>query len=152
MKRFKSIALFSLLLNISSAQDTSKVAYAVKGGSVSGTPRVVKHMGMTNPLPLFPQYPGGNDSLAAFLKKYTRYPKAAKKHNISGVVDVSFTVTVDGSVKNPKIVKSLGYGCDEEAIRIVNLMPKWIPATKGREPMELNSQVNLLFGNQKNKQ
>ncbi len=141
MKQAKSLLLlFFFLMSITSfSQDTSK--------SRSG-PTPQRHTGLANPLPTLPQFPGGNDSLAAFIKKHTQYPKQAKKQDISGAVEVYFTVAIDGSIIKPKISKSLGYGCDEEAIRIVNLMPKWKPAMKGREPMELNSQVTIPFGKQ----
>ena len=142
MKLPKSILLlFFFLPGITSyAQDSSK--------ATSGIPLPQKHPRLTTPLPVLPQFPGGNDSLTAFIKAHTRYPKQAKKNYISGVVEVYFTVTLDGNIKNPKILKPLGYGCDEEAIRVVNLMPKWKPASKGREPMELNSHVIIPFANQ----
>lgn len=146
MKHPKSIPyllLLFLLLNIaSSAQDTPKDS--------SHTALPQKHRGLPNPQPLFPRFPGGNDSLAIFIATHTHYPNAAKKHHISGIIEVDFTVGLDGTIKNPKILNHLGYGCDEEAIRVVNLMPKWIPATKGREPMELDSHVNIAFGKIKN--
>lgn len=140
MKLLKNILLllsFFLLLNTaSSAQDS------LKGSSP------VRHIGLPNPLPVLPRFPGGKDSLAAFIKRNMRYPEKALKHHISGEVEVYFIVMADGTIKNPKISKSLGYGCDEEAIRIVHLMPKWTPATKGREPMELNAHVTISFGKQ----
>jgi TonB family protein len=141
MKPSKSIPLFLylfLLLNMASyAQDTLKQL------------RPTRRIGLPNPLPVFPRFPGGNDSLAIFIKNHTHYPKKARKHNISGNVEVYFTVTADGSIKNPKVLKPIGYGCDEEAIRVVNLMPKWIPATIGRDSMQLDYHVIIPFGKQK---
>jgi protein TonB len=99
------------------------------------------------PLPLTPQFPGGSDSLAFFLKKHTHYPSKAKKNNISGIIEVDFLVSKDGEIKNPHVLKSLGYGCDEEAIRVVKLMPKWKPAMLGREAIEMDFHVNVPFGN-----
>jgi len=93
-------------------------------------------------------YPGGKDSLATFLKKNTHYPKAARKHHISGMVEVDFIVTKNGTLEKPHVLKPLGYGCDEEAIRIVNLMPKWIPSRQGRDPIELDYHVTIPFGKQ----
>ena len=140
-KRILFISLFSFLLSIDSyAQNTQK------DSSHSSLPQ--KHAGLPNPQPIFPRFPSGNDSLAIFIRSHTTYPKAAKKHHVSGVIEVGFTVAIDGTIKNPKVLNHLGYGCDEEAIRVVNLMPKWIPAVKGREPMELDSRVNVSFGKQ----
>ena len=97
---------------------------------------------------MLPQFPGGRDSLALFIKKHTRYPKEARRNNISGIIEVDFTVATDGTIKNPTVFKSLGYGCDEEALRIVHLMPKWIPGRRGRDLMELDYHVNIPFGKQ----
>jgi len=138
-KKLLFLSLFSFFLSMnSSAQNIQK------DSANSASPQ--KHAGLPNPQPLFPRFPGGNDSLAAFISTHIHYPKAAKKHHISGVIQVDFIVAKDGTIKNPKVLNHLGYGCDEEAIRVVNLMPKWIPALKGREPMELDSRVNISFG------
>jgi periplasmic protein TonB len=74
--------------------------------------------------------------------------KQAKKNNISGVVDVYFMVPVDGSIKKSKISKNIGYECDVEAIRVVNLLPKRKSAMKSRAPMEFNSHVTIPFEKQ----
>ena len=98
------------------------------------------------PLPLTPQFPGGRDSLALFIKNHTHYPSKAKKHHIQGIVEVDFLVSKDGEIKNPHVFKSLGYGCDEEAIRVVKLMPKWKPAMMGRKTMEMDFHADIPFG------
>jgi protein TonB len=99
------------------------------------------------PLPLTPEFPGGRDSLAIFIRNHTRYPAKAKKKNISGVIEVDFLVTKDGEITKPHVLKPLGYGCDEEAIRVVKLMPKWKPAMMGRDAMEMDFHVDVPFGN-----
>jgi protein TonB len=99
------------------------------------------------PLPLTPQFPGGRDSLAAFIKDHTHYPAKARKNHIHGMIEVDFLVTKDGEITKPHVLKSLGYGCDEEALRVVKLMPKWKPAMLGRETMEMDFHVDIPFGN-----
>lgn len=74
------------------------------------------------------QFPGGADSLAAFIKRNLQYPIQAKENNISGKAYVSFVVEKDGSLTDVKVAAEIGGGCGNEAVRIVKLMPKWIPA------------------------
>ncbi len=135
MKSAKHIIVILILLGTYScyAQDTAR-------------PGPIHPQKRYTPLPLTPQFPGGRDSLALFLKKHTRYPSKAKKNHISGIIEVDFLVSKDGEIKNPHVLKSLGYGCDEEAIRVVKLMPKWKPAISGRETMEMDFHVDVPFG------
>ena len=98
------------------------------------------------PLPTIPQFPGGRDSLVLYIKKHTCYPRKARKHHIKGVVEVDFTVATDGSLKNIRVLKPLGYGCDKEAIKVVKHMPRWLPGMMGRNPMQIDYHVNIPFG------
>jgi protein TonB len=61
-----------------------------------------------------------------FLDNY-EYPAIAKANRIQGVVYVKFVVEKDGTISDPVVVRDLGAGCGEEAVRVVKLMPKWIP-------------------------
>lgn len=73
------------------------------------------------------EFPGGGPAFRYFIEKNMSYPPLAKANNIEGKVFVTFVVDKKGVVKHPTIHKSLGYGCDEEAIRLVKKMPKWKP-------------------------
>ncbi len=73
------------------------------------------------------EFPGGMNELMKYLKKNVKYPPAAQRANISGRVVLQFVVEKDGSVGQIKVLKSVGFGCDEEAIRVVKSMPKWSP-------------------------
>lgn len=103
-----------------------------------------------NPLPLMPQFSGGRDSLKAFIERNKKYPCKACKHHISGIVQVDFLVTKEGMITQEHIYKSLGYGCDKEALRIVKLMPRWIPAMMGRDAIDMDYHVDIPFGDKKN--
>jgi TonB family protein len=96
-------------------------------------------------LPVVPQFPGGKDSLDAFLKKNVHYPAAARKHNISGTVEVDFSVDEQGNLSKIHVYKPIGYGCDKEALRVVKKMPKWRPGMDGRKPMALDYHVDIIF-------
>jgi protein TonB len=75
-----------------------------------------------------PEFPGGLDSLMSYLYKNTHYPEAASKAHIKRTVYMAFIVETDGSISTVKIARGIGYGCDEEAVRVVQAMPTWKPA------------------------
>jgi TonB family protein len=74
------------------------------------------------------EFPGGSGAWGRFLAKTLKYPSLAQRANVGGRVFVSFIVNTDGSVQDVQILKGVGFGCDEEAIRVVKAMPRWNPA------------------------
>lgn len=70
-----------------------------------------------------PLLAGGKTEAIRFVQKHLRYPAAARQHHTAGVVVVSFIVDEAGQVHNTKVTRSLGYGCDEEALRVVRGLP-----------------------------
>lgn len=78
----------------------------------------------------FPQFPGGHIALVEYLSKSIKFPKEKEKENVRARVVASFTVEKDGSITDAKIVKSQGEAFDNEALRVINGMPKWIPGTQ----------------------
>ncbi|MEA5100311.1 MAG: energy transducer TonB [Bacteroidales bacterium] len=74
------------------------------------------------------EFPGGKDSLNKFISDNIIYPQEALDKGIEGKVYITFVVEKDGSINDIKIIRDIGYGCGEEAKRIVKLMPKWKPA------------------------
>ena len=78
-------------------------------------------------------FPGGEDEMYKFIAKNLQYPEEAKKKGIEGKVHVSFFVEVDGSITNVKVLRDIGGGCGEAAVRVVKSMPKWNPAKQRGE-------------------
>ena len=74
-----------------------------------------------------PSFPGGEGALYDFIEKNLQYPEAAREAHVTGTVVVSFVVEKNGTIGNVRIIRDLGYGCGEEAVRIVKMMPKWNP-------------------------
>jgi periplasmic protein TonB len=74
-----------------------------------------------------PSFDGGYEALHAFLRKTLRYPETAREVGIKGKVVVQFVVEPDGSISNVNVVKGIGGGCDQEALRAISKMPKWNP-------------------------
>lgn len=84
-----------------------------------------------------PQFKGGYLKLFAFIKKHLVYPQSMSKICIQGNVIISFIVKKDGSLSDFKVEKSVHPDLDNEALRVVMLMPKWIPAIQGDEKVTL---------------
>ncbi|MBV5281039.1 MAG: energy transducer TonB [Paludibacter sp.] len=74
-----------------------------------------------------PTYPDGDAALMAFISKNLKYPKEAIKKKIEGKVILGFVIDSTGVVRDVSVLRSLGPACDKEAIRVVKLLPRWIP-------------------------
>ncbi|MDP4185512.1 MAG: TonB family protein [Bacteroidota bacterium] len=72
-----------------------------------------------------PEFPGGMEQLVKFLRKNLKYPVIAQEMGIEGTVVLTFVVSKTGNISNIKVIRSIGGGCDEEAQRIVKIMPPW---------------------------
>ena len=92
-----------------------------------------------------PEFPGGNDSLNAFIKQNLQYPKSAKEQGIEGTVIVRFIVEKDGSVTVYRINRDVNEELAAEAIRLVNIMPKWKPGMEGPKPVRVLYTLPIVF-------
>jgi len=92
-----------------------------------------------------PGFPGGDDSLASYLERNLRYPGAAIENRIQGRVFVTFVIEEDGSVTNVRILRGIGGGCDEEAVRVVRMMPRWIPGKQRGQPVRVQYNLPVKF-------
>ncbi|MFQ3574812.1 MAG: TonB family protein [Cytophagales bacterium] len=92
-----------------------------------------------------PVFPGGDIEMLRFLSKNIRYPKQAIQMGIEGRVFIQFTVGKDGCIKDVKIVKGIGGGCEEEALRVVNLMPAWEPGMMNDKAVAVKFVIPVNF-------
>lgn len=92
-----------------------------------------------------PEYPGGIKECLKFLGSHIRYPEKAMKDGIEGRVIAQFVVEADGTVSNPKIVRSVSPELDEETIRIINSMPKWKPGMQRGKAVKVNYTIPVTF-------
>ncbi len=92
-----------------------------------------------------PRYPGGMEAMMAFISNNIRYPEEAKTKGIEGRVFVNFIVEVDGKVTNAQILRGIGGGCDEEAIRVVELMPAWTPGYQRGQAVRVSFNLPVRF-------
>ena len=88
---------------------------------------------------------GGMSAFYQFFKKHVKYPPQARRMNIEGKVFVQFVVDIDGSIKDIKVIKPLGGGCDEEAIRILKKHPKWKPGKQRGRPVKVGMVIPIAF-------
>jgi TonB family protein len=92
-----------------------------------------------------PEFPGGEEKLYKFLAENIHYPQMAKESGIQGRVFVTFVVERDGSVVDIRVLRGIGGGCDEEAIRVVKAMPKWIPGKQRGKPVRVQYNLPVKF-------
>lgn len=94
---------------------------------------------------VMPEFPGGQDSLNAFLSREIVYPKVALENGIKGTVLVEFVVEKDGRVTNGKVKVPLFPECDVEALRGVMSMPNWKPGKNMGKPVRCYFQIPITF-------
>ena len=92
-----------------------------------------------------PEFPGGQKILRMFLSLNLTYPRAATDYGIQGDVIVEFQIDETGQVKSPQVIKGIGGGCDEECLRVINLMPKWKPAMNNGVPISVRYQMTIKY-------
>jgi len=92
-----------------------------------------------------PEYKGGFDAMLNFLKNNIKYPETAKKSGIQGIVYIQFIVEKTGKVSKIRILRGISKECDEEAIRVVNSMPKWIPGRQDGKAVPVMFQIPVKF-------
>jgi protein TonB len=92
-----------------------------------------------------PEYPGGEMERTKFLQNNINYPHIARESGIQGVVYITFVVGKNGEITNVQIIRGIGGGCDEEAIRVIKLMPKWIPGRQNGKPVPVWFNFPLRF-------
>ena len=92
-----------------------------------------------------PAYPGGERALLEYVAKNIKYPQIARETGIQGRVFVGFVVEPDGSVSNVKILRGIGGGRDEEAMRVIKSLPKWKPGKQRGKAVRVSYQIPVVF-------
>nr|MBC7611571.1 energy transducer TonB [Pseudopedobacter sp.] len=93
----------------------------------------------------YPQFPGGMDEWSKFLSKNLRYPNLARENSIGGRVIVSFVIETNGEITNLKILRGIGAGCDEEAIRVIKKSPFWSPGYQNGRAVRVSYIMPIVF-------
>ena len=92
-----------------------------------------------------PEFAGGMNALLKFLQKNLRYPTPAVNANVGGKVYMQFVVGQDGNISKVDVLKGIGFGCDEEAQRVVKLMPKWSPGRQSGRAVAVKFTLPISF-------
>lgn len=92
-----------------------------------------------------PQFPGGPLEFTKWLTRNLKYPPAAQQARIQGKVVAEFIVNKDGSVTDVRIVKSLNRLCDNEALRVLRMMPRWTAGIENNEPCRTKVCIPIVF-------
>jgi len=92
-----------------------------------------------------PQFPGGSEAMMKFLIENIKYPEQARKDSIQGRVFLNFIVEADGKISNAKVIRGIGGGCDEEAVRVVSMMPAWTPGKQRGQNVRVSFNLPIMF-------
>ena len=92
-----------------------------------------------------PSFPGGDESRIKFLQENIKYPQMAKESGIQGTVYVTFVVEGSGKVADVKVLRGIGGGCDEEAVRVVKMMPHWNPGKQSGKSVRVQFNMPIKF-------
>jgi TonB family protein len=94
---------------------------------------------------VFPFFRGGKEAFVSYIQSKLTYPEKAIKNNIEGTVEVAFDINRDGSTQNFRIIRGIGYRCDEEVIKAVANSPLWTPGRAFGRPESLTQTVAIQF-------
>ncbi len=92
-----------------------------------------------------PEPIGGFKAFYSYVAENLEYPLKARKMGVGGRVYVRFVVEKDGSITNVEVIKGIGHGCDEEAIRVIAGAPKWTPGKQRGNPVRVYAMVPIFF-------
>ena len=128
---------------------TTETSTSVNNDNISNTPGDKTGIGKEGEIFIRvqepPSFPGGEAARVKYLQTNVRYPYIARSYKIKGTVYISFVIETDGSVSNIKIIRGIGGGCDEEAARVVNIMPRWTPGRQHGKPVRVQIVMPLTF-------
>ncbi len=92
-----------------------------------------------------PSFPGGEAKLMEYVAKNIKYPQIARETGIQGRVFVGFVVEPDGSISNVKLLRGIGGGCYEGAMRVIKSLPKWKPGKQRGKAVRVSYQIPVFF-------
>ena len=92
-----------------------------------------------------PVFPGGVEAMYRYIAENLRYPQQAVEANVQGRVFLDFIVEKDGSISSPRVLRGIGNGCDDEALRVVEAMPKWTPGKQGGKAARVRYTLPINF-------
>jgi TonB family protein len=92
-----------------------------------------------------PSFPGGDNARVDYLQETLNYPTLALKRGIEGRVFVTFIIEKNGSISHVRVLRGIGGGCDEEAVRVIQNMPRWVPGKQNGKPVRVRFNMPFKF-------
>jgi len=92
-----------------------------------------------------PSFPGGVEAFYQYVSKEMNYPRRAINRGVGGKVFVQFVVNKDGSLTDVEVIKGIGAGCDEEAVRVLKNAPRWNPGKQRGKPVRVRMVIPIIF-------
>ncbi len=123
-------------------QGTQKLQKTQKPAKVTSNP---DKNGIYTVVEVPPSFPGGEKARVQYMLDNLKYPEGAKSKGIQGTVFVAYIVRADGSISDAKVLRGIGGGCDEEALRVVNAMPKWDPGKQRGKAVNVQFNMPIKF-------
>ncbi len=93
----------------------------------------------------YPEFAGGMKAFTKYMERNLRYPSRAQEESIQGKVFVSFVVEKDGSITDVKVLRGIGFGCDEEAMKVIKKSPLWKPGKNKGTPVRVRYNMPINF-------
>jgi TonB family protein len=115
------------------------------GALIKREPCIIYHNKFFVSVDTPPVFPGGLEKFYELIGKNIRYPSEARRNGIQGRVIVSFIIEKDGTLTNVKVIRGIGDGCDEEAIRIIKLSSPWMPGIQNGNLVRVSYTVPIGF-------
>ena len=134
--------------------DSARSADDIVGSPVTQAPpppssgavmNAVENAVLIDHVDILPEYPGGINNARKYVGEHVEYPDEAVENDIEGTIIVTFVIERDGSVTDIKIDKGLGYGLDQEVLRVMRSMPKWTPAKLNGEFVRYRMRMPVTF-------
>ncbi len=94
---------------------------------------------------VYPEFPGGMEAWAKFIRRHLRYPYMAEESGVQGRVFLSFVIEKDGSLSQIEVLKGIGAGCDEEAVRVIKKSPKWKPGKQNQQNVRVRYTMPIVY-------
>jgi len=131
---------------------TTVITDSVKSTIKFTAPVIISHGNDSvyyNGVEKMPQFPGGEEEMLKFIHDNLHYPPVAATAGIEGRVTIRFVVSRDGDVTDVKVIRGFDAACDKEAVRVVKLMPKWIPGRQEGRNVPVYYTLPIVFKLQK---
>jgi len=143
------IAAFTMITTALVFSQEVKVTDISKVNSLNNEPTIMiaspKEGNLTITPEILPEFKGDSAALKLFISKNLKYPKEAINNNIQGLLIVQLNIAKDGTATFDKFIRKLGFGCDEEAQRLIKKLPKWNSALSNGKPVDYPYNMMITF-------